>query len=125
MLGKCGLMRSSIVTVASELNAEEMVLQQNNQEKTKLSVFFVIGKWKKKMFYTHRTSQKKLMYLRAALNKHAINSPGSPGSPCSISMTKYITICGEPKVHSAFQFHQIYNYCPVLAAKSFGIFDPQ
>lgn len=30
MLRKCGLMRSSIVTVASELKAEEMVLQQNN-----------------------------------------------------------------------------------------------
>ena len=39
MLGKCGLMRSSIVTVASELNAEEMVLQPKNQEKTNL--FFV------------------------------------------------------------------------------------
>lgn len=53
MLGNCGLMRSSIVTVASELNAEEMVLQQNNHEKTKLSAngwvffflaFFAIGK---------------------------------------------------------------------------------
>lgn len=86
---------------------------------------FVIGNGKEKMFYTDRTSQKKLMYLRAALNKHAINSPGSPGNPCSISMTKYITICGEPKVHSAFQFHQIYNYGPALAAQSFGTFDPQ
>lgn len=33
MRGKCGLMRSSIVTVASELKAEEMLLQQT-QEKT-------------------------------------------------------------------------------------------
>lgn len=28
MAGKCGLMRSSIVTVAKELKAEEMVLQR-------------------------------------------------------------------------------------------------
>lgn len=65
------------------------------------------------------------MYLRAALNKHAMNSPGNPGRPCSISMTKYITICGESKVNEAFQFQQIYNYRPVLVVESFGSFDLQ
>lgn len=36
-----------------------------------------------------------VLYLSAALNKHAMNSPGSPGRPCSMSITKEITICGK------------------------------
>lgn len=38
MLRKCGLIKSSIVTVASELKAEEMVLQWTNQEKKYRSI---------------------------------------------------------------------------------------
>lgn len=41
----------------------------------------------------------KVPYLRAALNKQAMKSPGSPGRPCSISITKYITICGKQTIN--------------------------
>lgn len=34
MLGKCGLIRSSMVTVARELKADEMVLQEDRREKS-------------------------------------------------------------------------------------------
>lgn len=34
MAGKCGLMRSSIVTVAKELKAEEMVLHRKSKKET-------------------------------------------------------------------------------------------
>lgn len=38
-----------------------------------------------------RMNGAKLEHLRAALNKQAIKSPGSPGSPCSMSITKKMT----------------------------------
>lgn len=60
-----------------------------------------MGKMKKKV-HTDRISERKVIYLRAALNRHAMNSPGRPGSSCSISITKYITICGE---HQEFLKH--------------------
>lgn len=46
----------------------------------------------------------KVPYLRAALNKQATKSPGRPGKPSSISITKYITICGKQPKWSVFAY---------------------
>lgn len=80
--GKCGRTRSSMVTVASELKAEEMVLGRRGSRRG-------LGQ------DTPTTAPGPLTHLRAPLKRQATKSPGSPGRSCSTSITKSSTSCGR------------------------------
>lgn len=82
--GQWGRTRSSIVTVASELKAEEMVLGRKGS--------------KRGLDWDPPSALPALgppAYLRHPLKRQATKSPGSPGRSCSTSITKYSTSWGR------------------------------
>lgn len=82
--GQCGRTRSSIVTVASELKAEEMVLGRRGSGRgaRPRAPPAPLG---------HGT------HLREPLNRQATKRPGSPGRSFSTSITKYSTSWGPAR----------------------------
>lgn len=80
--GMCGRTRSSMVTVARELKAEEMVLGRRGSRRG-------LGQ------DTPTTAPGPPTHLRAPLKRQATKSPGSPGRSCSTSITKNSTSCGR------------------------------